>query len=184
MTKTAALPLPLTVTPCRFWHNRNEVASPVILSRLEPEQDLFAVAHHEDPQDVSMSFHIARDGVTLFVYEPQDLTLRVTSDLERNLPRMSIVARYASHDSVIYRHEVGDLLAPPVAVTRSGSDTDLIIGINFDGSSATALPPPDGAYCQLFWRVNSSLRSLRFAPATASNNEPEIPLILRPKREE
>jgi hypothetical protein len=67
-------------------------------------------------------------------------------------------------------------------VTRSGSDTDLIVGINFDGNTTTALPPPDCAYYELRWSVNSSSRSLRFAPAAAAEGSSTVPLILRPKR--
>jgi hypothetical protein len=182
-TKTAARSLSLTAVPCQLWFNQKEVAAQITLDLLKPERDRFTVARLDEPKDIGVSFTIGKHGVDVFVHEPADLVLDVSPERERNLPRMKIIARHPTHDEVIYHHERDGNLAPPVAVTRSGSDTDLIIGINFDGSSTTALPPPDGAYCELFWRVNSSAHSLHFA-AAAAGEEPEVPLILRPKREE
>jgi hypothetical protein len=74
-------------------------------------------------------------------------------------------------------------MVPPVAVTRSGLDTDLIIGVNLEGTTTCALPPPDDAYCLLCWEVDSRPRYLRFAAAAADSGS-HGPLILRPRRED
>jgi hypothetical protein len=129
-----------------------------------------------------VSFTFSNDKITIFVPDPADLVLESRTEIEVNMPLIEVVASYSTHQKLACRLGFGRTLMPPTAVTRSGLDTDLIIGINFDGSSTTALPPPDGAYCQLSWRVNSNPRSLRFATAAATAAASHPPLIVKPKR--
>jgi hypothetical protein len=182
MTTLIAYPLTPTVTPCSLLHNRAEVTSYVTLAELDSSRDIFDVARCSDWSDSALSVTFAPEQITITVNEPTTLVLDSNSELERHLPPLVIMTRNGSSCATFRRFNLGTAkLEAPIVVTRSGLETDLIIGVNFNGSSTCALPPPEGAYCQLSWRVNSRPRSLRFAAATSSSG---VPLILRPKRED
>src|SRR5690606_31019380 len=148
--------------------NLKEVSSYVILNTLDPSKDVFTVAPIKEPLDPSMSFTVARHGITIILHDAVGVTVK--PGLELNLPRMVIKSRDSlGKELVVYEFDSGRDLAPPIPVTRSGSDTDLIIGINIDGSTTTALPPLDG-YGLVSWYVDSKPRSLRFAAAAAGGS--------------
>jgi hypothetical protein len=186
MTTNAAATVSPTATACHLLHNENVVACDVILDSLDREH-VFAVAHGEDPQDKSMSFTISSDRITIVVHEPTTMPeLDWKPEFELNLPLIEIVTRDATGERLLYSLGTRRELEPQIGVTRSGSDTDLTISINFDGSSTTALAPPDGSYCHLSWSVSSCPRSLRFASAVApaGTEAAKIPLVYKPTRQD
>jgi hypothetical protein len=179
-TKTAAaVTQPLTVTPCRLFHNGNDVTSFVSLDTLDPSTDTFAIAQWTNASDASVSFTISREKITLVVHNPENLVLSPPK-LELKLPPLEIRVSNATGETVMQVPGTTNLFSQGT-VTRSGLDTDLIIGINLDGSSSSALPPSDGYY-RLSWQVNGCPRTLEFAGAPAAATSSNGVLILKPKR--
>jgi hypothetical protein len=177
MSTQAAFILPLTITPCSLYHNLAKVASSVVFDPRDASPNDFLIARSTDSSDTSLSFTITPERVTILLHEPTDIVWEVKSTF---LPPMVIAARYGDTIKPLRSFGSGDLSASAqVAATRSGSDIDLIVGIDFTGKE-TAAVPPDSAYHRVSWCVDSRARSLRFAVVGSCAG----PLILRPKKED